>query len=140
MICSKAMINVATSLERRYGIPYIEASIYGVEDMNHLLRAISTQLGDAELQARVEALIATETAQLDLALAPYRQRLRGKRIVLYTGGVKSWSIVSAAQDLALMSPPPAPKRAPPKTKPGSKPCWAKTASCCKRATPRNCSR
>jgi nitrogenase molybdenum-cofactor synthesis protein NifE len=101
MICSKAMINVATSLERRYGIPYIEASIYGVEDMNHLLRAIATQLEDAELQARVEALIATETAQLDLALAPYRQRLRGKRIVLYTGGVKSWSIVSAAKDLGI---------------------------------------
>jgi nitrogenase molybdenum-cofactor synthesis protein NifE len=45
MICSKAMINVATSLERRYGIPYIEASIYGVEDMNHLLRAIAMPTG-----------------------------------------------------------------------------------------------
>jgi nitrogenase molybdenum-cofactor synthesis protein NifE len=38
MICSKALINLATKMEERYGIPYIEASIYGVEDMNHLLR------------------------------------------------------------------------------------------------------
>ncbi|MEL7052370.1 MAG: nitrogenase iron-molybdenum cofactor biosynthesis protein NifN, partial [Cyanobacteria bacterium J06588_5] len=34
-------------------------------------------------------------------LAPYRQRLQGKRIVLYTGGVKSWSIISAAKDLGI---------------------------------------
>ncbi|MEM6350719.1 MAG: nitrogenase iron-molybdenum cofactor biosynthesis protein NifN, partial [Cyanobacteria bacterium P01_D01_bin.14] len=49
----------------------------------------------------VEQLIQTETAQLDVALEPYRQRLRGKRVVLYTGGVKSWSIISAANDLGI---------------------------------------
>ncbi len=101
MICSKALINMAHKMEERYGIPYIEASIYGVEDINRLLRDVAAQLGDADLQLRVEALIQSETAQLDQALAPYRQRLNGKRIVLYTGGVKSWSIISAAKDLGI---------------------------------------
>ncbi|MGF1568569.1 MAG: bifunctional nitrogenase iron-molybdenum cofactor biosynthesis protein NifEN [Nodosilinea sp.] len=101
MICSKALINMAHKMQERYGIPYVEASIYGVEDMNNLLRAIAAQLGDDDLKARVEALIAEETAQLTEALAPYRQRLQGKRVVLYTGGVKSWSIISAAKDLGI---------------------------------------
>lgn len=101
MICSKALINMAHKMEERYGIPYIEASIYGVEDVNCLLRDIAANLGDADLQARAEALIQAETAKLDQALAPYRQRLQGKRIVLYTGGVKSWSIISAAKDLGI---------------------------------------
>jgi len=101
MICSKALINMAQAMEERYGIPYIEASIYGVEDINHLLRTLATRLGDAHLQAQVEELIAAETTNLDHLLAPYRQRLRGKRVVLYTGGVKSWSIVSAAKDLGM---------------------------------------
>lgn len=101
MICSKALINLATKLEDRYGIPYIEESFYGVADMNHCLRHIAAKLGDADLQARVETLIAEETAKLDQQLAPYRQRLQGKRVVLYTGGVKSWSIISAAQDLGI---------------------------------------
>lgn len=101
MICSKALINMAQKMQDRYGIPYIEASIYGVADMDQLLRAIAQQLGDPALQERVEELIATEAARLKLALAPYRQRLEGKRIVLYTGGVKSWSIISAAKDLGL---------------------------------------
>jgi nitrogenase molybdenum-cofactor synthesis protein NifE len=100
MICSKALINLATKMEERYGIPYIEESFYGVEDMNNCLRHIA-QLGDADLQARVEALIAEETAKFDVQLAPYRERLKDKRVVIYTGGVKSWSIISAAQDLGI---------------------------------------
>ncbi|MEB3269398.1 MAG: bifunctional nitrogenase iron-molybdenum cofactor biosynthesis protein NifEN, partial [Leptolyngbya sp.] len=101
LICAKALINLATKLEERYGIPYIEESFYGVEDMNRCLRHIAQHFGDAALMARVEALIATETAQLDVQLAPYRDRLQGKRVVIYTGGVKSWSIISAAQDLGI---------------------------------------
>ncbi|NJM97263.1 MAG: nitrogenase iron-molybdenum cofactor biosynthesis protein NifE [Phormidesmis sp. RL_2_1] len=101
MICSKALINMAHKMEERYGIPYIEESIYGVEDVNRLLRNVTAKLGDADLQARAEDLIKAETAQLDQVLAPYRQRLKGKRIVLYTGGVKSWSIISAANDLGI---------------------------------------
>ncbi len=101
LICSKALINLATKMEERYGIPYTEESFYGIEDINNCLRHIAQRLGDADLQARVEALIAEETAKLEGQLAPYRQRLKGKRVVIYTGGVKSWSIISAAQDLGI---------------------------------------
>lgn len=101
MICSKALINMARKMEEKYGIPYVEESFYGVEDMNHCLRSIAEKLGDRALQERVERLILEETAALDRQLAPYRERLRGKRVVLNTGGVKSWSIISAAKDLGM---------------------------------------
>ncbi len=101
MICSKALINMATKMQERYGIPYIEESFYGIADMNRCLRNIAAKLGCPDLQARVEKLIVEETEKLDKALAPYRQRLQGKRMVLYTGGVKSWSVISAAQDLGM---------------------------------------
>jgi len=101
MICSKALINMARKMEDRYGIPYIEESFYGIADMNRCLRNIAAKIGDESLQIRVEALIAEETAKLDQALVPYRARLKGKKVVLYTGGVKSWSIISAAKDLGM---------------------------------------
>jgi len=101
MICSKALINMGRKMEERYGIPYIEESFYGIDDMNRCLRNVAAKLGDVELQARVEQLIIDETAKLDEALVPYRKRLKGKRVVLYTGGVKSWSIISAAKDLGM---------------------------------------
>jgi len=100
-ICSKALINIARKMEERYGIPYIEESFYGVEDINRCLRNIAQKLGDLSLQAKVEKLIAEETEKLNTELAFYRERLKGKRVVLYTGGVKSWSIISAAKDLGM---------------------------------------
>ncbi len=101
MICSKALINMGRKMEERYGIPYIEESFYGIADMNRCLRNIAQKLGDEALQQRVETLIAEETTKLDLALIPYRAKLKGKKMVLYTGGVKSWSVMSAAQDLGM---------------------------------------
>ena len=101
MICSRALLNMARKMEERYGIPYIEESFYGIRDINRCLRTVAAKLGDPDLQERTEKLIAEETAALDIALAPYRAKLKGKRIVLYTGGVKSWSIISAAKDLGI---------------------------------------
>ncbi|MGB3193210.1 MAG: nitrogenase iron-molybdenum cofactor biosynthesis protein NifE [Limnoraphis sp.] len=101
MICSKALINMARKMEEQYNIPFIEESFYGIDDMNRCLRNIADHFGDAELKQRVEKLIASENAALDQKLAPYRARLGGKRVVLYTGGVKSWSIISAAKDLGI---------------------------------------
>ncbi|MEN9217383.1 MAG: nitrogenase iron-molybdenum cofactor biosynthesis protein NifE [Gloeomargarita sp. DG_2_bins_126] len=101
VICAKALLNVARKMEERYGIPYLECSFYGISDLNQCLRQVARHFGDPELIHQVEVLIAAETQALEVALAPYRARLRGKRVVLYTGGVKSWSVISAAQDLGI---------------------------------------
>jgi nitrogenase molybdenum-cofactor synthesis protein NifE len=101
VVCSKALINIARGLEERYGIPWFEGSFYGVRDMGDALRRIAGLLGDPDLVRRAEELIVKEEAAADAALAPYRERLAGKRAVLYTGGVKSWSVVSALQDVGV---------------------------------------
>ncbi|MDR3410878.1 MAG: nitrogenase iron-molybdenum cofactor biosynthesis protein NifE [Formivibrio sp.] len=101
LVCSKALQNVARKLQERHGTPWFEGSFYGVRDMGQSLRDFARLLNDPDLAARTEALIAREEAKLDEALAPYRAILTGKKAVLYTGGVKSWSIVSALQDLGI---------------------------------------
>lgn len=101
VVCAKALLNVAHKLEERWHIPFFEGNFYGVADTSQALREFARLLGDADLATRSEALIAREEAAIGLALAPWRERLRGKRVLLYTGGVKSWSIVSALQDLGM---------------------------------------
>ncbi|MDP2795134.1 MAG: nitrogenase iron-molybdenum cofactor biosynthesis protein NifE [Sulfurisoma sp.] len=101
VVCAKALLNVARKIEETWGVPYFEGSFYGVADMSHALREFTRLLNDPDLTARTEALIAREEARADAALAPWRERLRGKRALLYTGGVKSWSVVSALQDLGM---------------------------------------
>ncbi|WP_128000739.1 nitrogenase iron-molybdenum cofactor biosynthesis protein NifE [Piscinibacter defluvii] len=105
MVCSKSMINIATRMQQRFGIPYFEGSFYGISDMSSTLREIARLLvergADAELKERTEALIAAEEARAWERIRAYRERLAGKRVLLITGGVKSWSVVSALQEAGL---------------------------------------
>jgi len=105
MVCSKSMINVATRMQQRWGIPYFEGSFYGISDMSMTLREIARLLVErgapAELQGRTEALIVAEEARAWERIRAYRERLAGKKVLLITGGVKSWSVVSALQEGGL---------------------------------------
>ncbi len=101
LVCSRALINVARSLEQRYGTPWFEGSFYGVRATSDALRQLAILTGDTDLMARTEQLITREEHAAEQALAPLRERLRGRKVLLYTGGVKSWSVVSALQDLGM---------------------------------------
>ncbi|WP_343653255.1 nitrogenase iron-molybdenum cofactor biosynthesis protein NifE [Herbaspirillum sp.] len=105
MVCSKAMINVARKMEERYGIPFFEGSFYGISDVSDSLRQIARLLvqqgAPAELADRTEALIVVEEARAWSHLAHYKKRLAGKRVLLITGGVKSWSVVAALQEVGI---------------------------------------
>ena len=101
VVCAKALLNVARKMQTQYNIPFFEGSFYGVTDTSHAFREFARLIGDPDLSARVEALIVREEAKAHAALEPWRERLRGRRVLLYTGGVKSWSIVSALQDLGM---------------------------------------
>ncbi len=105
MVCSKAMVNIARKMEERYNIPFFEGSFYGVSDMSDSLRQIAKLLvsrgAPDKLLERTEAVIAREEARAWQRLASYKPRLQGKRVLLNTGGVKSWSVVAALQEVGL---------------------------------------
>jgi len=104
IVCSRALINVARGMERKYRIPYAEVSFFGKTEIAKALRLIASKLEllntNYELREKIEALIMREEARLAESLKPY-QHLRGKKAVLYTGGVKSWSFISALMDLGI---------------------------------------
>ena len=105
MVCSKAMINVARKMEERYDIPFFEGSFYGIQDTSDSLREIARMLvakgAPDGILSRTEALIAAEEARAWERLEPFRARLAGKRVLLITGGVKSWSVVAALQEIGI---------------------------------------
>ncbi len=98
-------------MKKRWGIPYLEESFYGMTDTAKALRDIARELdlakggaGDTTMRDRVEALVAEEEARCRDRIAPYRARLAGKRAVLFTGGVKTWSMVNALRELGRRGP------------------------------------
>ncbi|MCI4626869.1 MAG: nitrogenase iron-molybdenum cofactor biosynthesis protein NifE [Candidatus Magnetoovum sp. WYHC-5] len=100
LVCGRALINVARDMERTYGIPYVEVSFYGSTEMRNALTAIAKGLNQPHLIDRANSLIENEEGVLKSRLKDY-EGLRGKRAVLYTGGVKSWSLISALIDLGI---------------------------------------
>lgn len=105
MVCSKSMINIATKMQQRWGIPYFEGSFYGIGDMSETLRQIArllVQQGAGEdLIERAERLIEVEEARAYKRIAAYTARLSDKRALLITGGVKSWSVVAALKEAGM---------------------------------------
>ncbi len=105
VVCSRAMLPLARGLRERYGIPWFEGSFYGVRAMSDSLRGFAAlldpQAAPGGVGERVEEVIAHEEARTAELLAPFRRRLAGARAVLYTGGVKSWSMIAALQDLGV---------------------------------------
>ncbi len=102
MVCSKAMVNVARKLQKEFGTPWFEGSFYGITDTSQSLRDFAKAINDDGLTARTEALIEREEKRIRELLIPWKQRLNGKRVLLFTGGVKSWSVISALQDLGMV--------------------------------------
>jgi nitrogenase molybdenum-cofactor synthesis protein NifE len=92
-------------MEERWGIPYFEGSFYGIEDTSAALRniaALCVQQGAAsDLIERTEALITREEAACWEKIRAFRPRLEGKKVLLYTGGHKTWSVVSALHEMGM---------------------------------------
>ena len=106
VVCSRALINVAREMERKYGIPYVEVSFFG-----------STEIAKAfagsrrAWRARWDAMSRDSCPAWTSLSGPRKsgsnscfipiKHLRNKKAVLYTGGVKSWSFISALRDLGI---------------------------------------
>jgi nitrogenase molybdenum-cofactor synthesis protein NifE len=105
VLCSQALVTLARKMKETYGIPYYEGSFYGISDTSEALRNIARMLvqqgADPDLPHRAEAVIAEEEARAWARLEPFKQRLSGRKVLLYTGGVKSWSVIQALQEVGM---------------------------------------
>ncbi|HIJ60045.1 MAG TPA: nitrogenase iron-molybdenum cofactor biosynthesis protein NifN [Nitrospirae bacterium] len=104
VVCSRALINVAKVMHRRYGIPYVEVSFFGMTEMAKAMREISRQIKEIkpkkDITDKVESVINKHETLTTERLSAFGA-LKGKRAILYGGGVKSWSYINALRDLGI---------------------------------------
>jgi len=101
LICSKSLTNLVRKMEIQYGIPFIEGSFYGIHDTSETLVKIATALGDADLLARTLVYVQKREDETRKTIASYKKVLEGKQAILFTGGVKTWSMVSTLAELGI---------------------------------------
>ncbi|HFQ90223.1 MAG TPA: nitrogenase iron-molybdenum cofactor biosynthesis protein NifE [Desulfobulbus sp.] len=102
--CSGSTMQLANMMEKRYHIPSLRVSYFGIEDMSEALYDIARFFlkkypDDPEALAimeRTRELVRREVAALLPQLEQYRQALAGKKAAIYVGGsFKAFSLVKA---------------------------------------------
>ncbi|MCC5640388.1 nitrogenase iron-molybdenum cofactor biosynthesis protein NifE [Nostoc sp. CHAB 5844] len=101
LISSKVMFKLAKQMQNKFNIPFIEASLYDVEDINQLLRNIAAKFDNSELQERTEKLIDQEVSSLADKLAFYKLKLQDKTVIIDITDFRSWGMISAAKCLEM---------------------------------------
>ncbi|EGW39327.1 nitrogenase iron-molybdenum cofactor biosynthesis protein NifE [Desulfosporosinus sp. OT] len=101
LICSKSLTNLVRKMEIRYGIPFMEGSFYGIHDTSETLVNIAKALGDPDLVERTLVYVQKKEEETRKTIAEYKKLLENKQAILFTGGVKTWSMVSTLAELGI---------------------------------------
>jgi nitrogenase molybdenum-cofactor synthesis protein NifE len=101
--CSGAMTFLAEMMKAKYGIPYIRASYFGIEDTAKALYDVAAHFSaDTAIQKRTEDLVRAQVTAVVPELQRIRADLEGKRAAVYVGGAfKVFSLIKALRQLGM---------------------------------------
>ncbi len=93
--CARSAGYIANELKKQYGIPRLDIDSWGFNYMAEGLRKIGAFFG---LEKEAEEVIAEETALWKPKLDWYKERLKGKKMCIWTGGPRLWHWTRAVED------------------------------------------
>lgn len=89
ILCHRSINYMGDMMETKYGIPWMKVNFVGAESTAKSLRKIAEYFGDAELTAKVEAVIAEEMPKVKAVIDEIRPRTTGKTAMLFVGGSRA---------------------------------------------------
>lgn len=103
--CSGSVTRLAEQIKKKYGIPYIRVSYFGIEDMSKSLYDVAEFFkDDPTIMERAKALVASEIRRIMPELMRMKKDLEGKRAAIYTGGAfKVFSLVRSLRTIGMKS-------------------------------------
>lgn len=100
--CAGSMTYLAKEMEKKYGIPYIKVSFFGIEDTISSIINVAYAVGDNESVKKARELIDKELKRIEPQLEFYKKRLEGKRAAIYVGGgFKAISLIKQFNSLGM---------------------------------------
>ncbi|WP_427162133.1 nitrogenase vanadium-iron protein, alpha chain [Aliinostoc sp. HNIBRCY26] len=93
--CARSAGYIANELKKRYGIPRLDVDTWGFDYCQEALRKIGAFFG---IEDRAEAVIAEEVAKYQDKMNWYKERLKGKKVCIWTGGPRLWHWTKALED------------------------------------------
>lgn len=98
--CYRSMNYICTSMEEKYGIPWMEYNFFGPTKTFESLRKIAARFDD-RIQENCEKVIAKYKPEMDAVIEKYRPRLEGKKVMLLVGGLRPRHTIGAYEDLGM---------------------------------------
>lgn len=101
--CQKSSNYLARQMEEKYNIPHIKVNFFGIEDTGKSLLSIADFFQDQypEIREIAENIIEKEIKKVRSEISHYKTRLTGKRVAVYVGGNKAWSLIRAFEELGM---------------------------------------
>ncbi|GAW93889.1 nitrogenase component 1 [Calderihabitans maritimus] len=95
--CRRTGQALAEGMQKRFGIPYLKVSFFGLEETASALRSIGQFFG----VAGAEDIIEPSIQEARKAAAPFLSSLAGKRVALFFGASRMGSMAKAFKELGM---------------------------------------
>lgn len=100
--CSGSMTYLAKWMQREYGIPYLNASFFGIEDISLALRKTADYFGSETMKKQAEKILETEINRIMPEIVGVRERVKGKKAAIYMGGpAKALTLIKGFSELGM---------------------------------------
>jgi nitrogenase molybdenum-cofactor synthesis protein NifE len=100
--CSGSMTHLAEYMKKRYGIPYMRVSYFGIEDTAKALYDVAQFFGDSGVLERTRELVRDEVNSILPELDTIKKDLTGKKAAVYVGGAfKAFSLIKSLRMLGM---------------------------------------
>lgn len=101
IMCHRSINYMAEMMETKFGIPWMKINFIGAESTAKSLRKIGEYFEDAELQERIEAVIAEEMPPVKARLEAARPFTEGKLSMLFVGGSRAHHYQDLFKELGM---------------------------------------
>ncbi|MBN2753936.1 MAG: nitrogenase iron-molybdenum cofactor biosynthesis protein NifE [Candidatus Goldbacteria bacterium] len=101
--CAGSMTYLAEIMKKKYNIPFIRVSYFGLDDMTSALYDVAAFFEkNPEINERAGMVVKDEMDAIMPGLLRYRKALSGKKAALYVGGAfKAFSLIKALRVLGM---------------------------------------
>lgn len=89
VMCHRSINYIAEMMEEKYGISWVKISFIGAEGSAKALRKTAEYFADAELTAKVEAIIKREMEKVEAVRSKIAARTKGKTAMMFVGGSRA---------------------------------------------------
>ncbi len=101
VMCHRSINYMAEMMETKYGVPWFKVNFIGAGPTAKSLKHLGEYFGDAELSAKIDALVEAEMAEVKKVLAEVRPRLEGKSVLMYVGGSRAHHYQDLFKELGM---------------------------------------